>query len=131
VATPSALPAVSKPAAPRLLTPFPVVRIKGVLTPQGARVTLFTVRAPRGARVTVVCRGGGCPVRRWGPARGSARLRPFERPLRSGTTLTVTVTRASFVGKLTVIVIRRGAPPRRVDRCLVPGASRPLRCSAL
>ena len=36
-----------------MLKPFPIVRIKGVLTARGARVTLLTVRAPRGARLAL------------------------------------------------------------------------------
>jgi hypothetical protein len=135
VVPPPAPPAAPAPPAvsalsPQLMNPFPVVRIKGLLSPVGARVTLFTVRAPRAAQATVVCRGHGCPRRRWRPAPGSARLRPFERLLRAGIKLTVTVTEPGFVGKLTVITIRRAASPRRSDRCLVPGAAHPVRCSS-
>lgn len=119
-----------KPPSPTLLRPFPVVRIKGFLTPAGARITLFTVRAPRDAQVSVVCRGGGCPRHRFRPAPGSARLRPYERALTAGTRLTIAVTEPGFIGKLTVITIRRRAAPRRADRCLPPGAARGVRCPA-
>ncbi len=126
--TPTVVAAQPKPP---LLDPFPVVRIKGVLTLVGARITLFTVSAPRAAQVTVACRGRDCPRRRYRPARGAARLRPFERPLRAGTQLTVSVAEPGFVGKVTAIVIRRRAAPRRTDRCLVPGALHPVPCGAL
>jgi hypothetical protein len=134
VATPVPTPAppvVSAAPKPPLLAPFPVVRIKGVFTAAGARITLFTVSAPRTARVTVACHGRDCPRHRYRPAPGSARLRPFERPLRAGTQLTVSVTEPGFVGKVTALVIRHRAAPRRTDRCLVPGATHPVPCGAL
>ena len=113
-----------------MLAPFPVVRIKGLLTAAGARVTLLRVTAPRGARITVVCRGRHCPVRRLVFAAGTRRLRRFERELRAGTRLELTISKRGYVGKVTVIVIRRNAPPWRVDRCLAPGATRAVRCGA-
>jgi hypothetical protein len=133
-APPAPPPAAGSPEKPspraRMLQPFPVVRIRGVLTATGARVSLLSVKAPRGARVTVLCRGRDCPVRRFAPAAGIQRLRPFERPLRAGTRLEVSVTRPGYVGKLTVIVIRRDEAPWRSDRCLAPGAKRAVRCTA-
>ena len=96
-----------------MLEPFPVVRIKGVFTASGAHVSLLSVRAPRGARVKVACRGRDCPLRRFKPRAGVKRLRPFERDLRAGTRLEVTVTKPGYIGKVTVIVIRRNAAPRR------------------
>lgn len=113
--------------APRRMTPFPVVRVKGWLISSGARVTLLSVRAPRAARIEVFCSGGDCPRRRF-TSSGTTRLRPFERDLRAGTRLVVRVTRDGYVGKYTRIVIRRGAVPKRVDRCLDPGATRPVKC---
>ncbi len=123
-----ASPLASPAPAPRRLRPFPVVRIKGVLTAHGARVTLLSVRAPRGSSVTVVCRGRDCPTRRFTAPASTGRLRPFERALSAGTRLEVRVTKPGFIGKSTVIVIRRLAAPKRTDRCLPPGAQRPARC---
>lgn len=107
----------------RVLKPFPVVRLRGRLTATGARVTLFTVRAPKAAKITLRCRGKGCPAKRW--SRTSAqrkkaltRVGRFERSLRSGIVLTVSVTRRGYVGKRTTFVIKRGVAPARVDRCL-------------
>jgi hypothetical protein len=131
VPSPPPVAAPQPPGAPPLLDPFPVVRIKGLFTATGSRITLFTVKAPRRARVTVSCRGRGCPRHRYRPAAGSARLRPFERSLRAGTRLVVVVAEPGFVGKYTVIVIRRHVAPWRSDRCLVPGTSRPVRCTGL
>ena len=42
----------------------------------------------------------------------------YERGLRAGVKITVSVTRRGYVGKRTTFVIRRGAPPLRSDRCL-------------
>ena len=42
----------------------------------------------------------------------------FERSLRAGVKITVSVTRRGYVGKRTTFVIRRGLPPLRSDRCL-------------
>jgi len=115
-------------AAP-LLEPFPVVRIRGWLTPGGARITLLSVRGPRGALITARCRGASCPVRRLVRTASSlTRLRPFERRLRAGTRLDITVRERGRIGKWTTIVIRRGARPRRTDRCGEPGRARPTAC---
>ena len=117
-------------ARPRLLDPFPVVRVRGVLTRGGARVTLLTVRGPRDVRIFVRCRHGSCPRQRLAVAAAMTRLRPFERALRAGTRLEIKVVRPGWIGKWTVITIRRGAAPRRSDRCLYPGGLRPVRCPA-
>jgi hypothetical protein len=106
-----------------------VVRIKGVLTERGASVTLLSVRAPKGVQITVVCRGRDCPVRRYRPAAGVRRLRRFERELRAGTRLELSLTKRGYIGKYTVIVIRRGAAPWRSDRCLAPATERVVRCA--
>ena len=120
--------AQSTVAAPRLLRPFPIVRIKGRLTPSGARVTLLTVRAPRGARITVRCRGHSCPARRLARIATLTRIRTLERYLAAGTRIDVTVTRPDQIGKWTTIHIARGAPPRRRDRCVLPGGRSPVPC---
>ena len=123
--------------APRHMRPRPLVRIRGYLTTNGARVTLLSVRAPGGARIVVRCRGRGCPTRRMSRTvdpdrlartRGVTRLSRFERILRAGIRLTITVTKPDRIGKHTTIRIRRGAAPVRVDRCLLPNRSRPVAC---
>jgi len=124
-------PVTVAPAAtidPPLLDPFPVVRIRGLLTRGGARVTLLSVRAPRGTRIAAACFGRSCPVRRLARASLRTRLRPFERLLAAGTRLEIRVTKPGFVGKWTTIVIRRKSEPWRRDRCVQPGARRPGRC---
>ena len=104
----------------RAIRPFPVVRMKGRLTSSGAHVSLLSVRAPRAAKVTVHCKGH-CPTKSWAPSKRSKRLtraRAFERSLRSGTRITVIVTRSGYIGKRTTFVIRKGRAPSRTDKCL-------------
>jgi len=120
-------------AGPRMLSPFPTVRIRGMLTAGGARITLLTVRAPSGTRIAVRCFGSDCPARRWTRARATrlTRIARFQRRLAAGTRLVITVTRRNRIGKHTTIVIRRGKAPFRRDRCLPPGATKPVSCGAV
>jgi hypothetical protein len=118
-------------ASRRAIKPFPIVRMRGRLTLSGARVTLLSVRAPRAAKVAIRCKGA-CPRSSWSPRtreRTLTRVRAFERTLRSGTRLTVTVTRKGYIGKRTTFVIRRGKAPLRADRCL-NSRGRVTRCPA-
>ena len=111
-----------------MMSPRALVRIRGRLTRRGARITLLTVRAPRGARITVRCQGRGCPARRRASATKLTRLTRYQRHLRAGTKLVILVTKRGRIGKHTTIKIRRGKAPWRSDRCLYPGTSRPTRC---
>jgi hypothetical protein len=115
---------------PRMMNPLPVVRIRGRLTASGARITLLTVRAPRGARITVRCFGRRCPARRWAGTASLTRIARFQRAMPAGVRIVITVTKPRRVGKHTLITIRRGAAPTRRDRCLMPGSRKPVRCPA-
>ena len=130
--TPVETPAAPGPLGtprPLLLDPFPTVRIRGRLTPDGARVTRLSVKAPPGVSIEVSCHGNSCRTHKL--ARGAGiRLRRFERALRAGTRLEITVTKPGYVGKWTTIVIRRGAAPRRRDRCVYPGPRDRVQCPA-
>ena len=124
--------APAAPAAPRLMSPFPTVRLVGVVVPTGARITLVEARgAPRGARVTVRCSGRGCPwrVRRRIVETGRVRLSSFTRVLVGGARIEVLVRAPGVIGKYVAFRIRAGKRPLRVDRCLMPGASEPTRCT--
>ena len=116
---------------PSLLDPFPVVRIRGLLTPAGARLTLFTIRVPSSVSVDVRCRGRSCRQQGFTGRTSDQsliRLRRFERPLRAGTRLAIKVTQAGRIGKWTTILIRRGAAPKRSDQCAYPNARVPAPC---
>jgi hypothetical protein len=57
-------------------------------------------------------------------------VRIFRRQyLRAGVRLEVFVTKRGMIGKYTRFRIRRGKAPARLDRCLVPGVKKPVRCS--
>ena len=113
------------------MRPFPVVRIAGLLLPWGARVRLLTVQSPRGAIVTVRCRGEGCPLRslRRRTRKRLVHIQGLERRLPAGIRVEILVRKRNLIGKYTRIGIRSGArPPLRLDRCLQPGRSAPVRC---
>jgi len=127
------------PAGPALMTPFPLVRLAGLIYPRSVRIRVLSVRAPVGARISVRCRGRSCPVRstvRLVRAKGSRTAatmafgRLQNRRLTSGTRLEIRVTSAGRIGKYTSFRFRAGAAPRRVDRCLIPGRSAPAPCPA-
>jgi hypothetical protein len=129
---------VINPAA-SLMQPFPVVRIAGTDTAWGARLKLIKVQQmPAGVRITVRCRGRGCPIksiRRIAVSnkRGVApvEFRLLERSLRAGVTLEIFVYKAGKIGKYTRFTIRRGRLPERLDMCLDPSGTKPLPCPSV
>jgi PKD domain len=114
---------------PELLSPFPVVRLVGEVTVGGAVVSALVVDATAGARVAVRCRGAQCPYKR-AAARASSRVRfrRLQRSLAAGTVIAVSVTKRGTIGKYTRFRIRGGQRPARLDRCLMPGKRKPVRC---
>ena len=54
----------------------------------------------------------------------------FERMSASGTKLTVSVTRAGYIGKRTTFTIRRGKAPLRKDTCLSSTSGKTQKCPA-
>ena len=116
-------------AAPRVMAPFPVVRYAGALTRRGARLTLFSVRAPRGgARVAARCLGRGCPRPQALRASGVRRLVALQRSYRAGVRIVVRITGRNRIGKYVRITIRKGRPPARRDACVWPGSRVPRAC---
>jgi PKD repeat protein len=125
-------PSPPAPVAPALMKPFPTVRLVGVVLPRGARITFVEVRGgPRGARVTVRCTGKGCPFRsrRLVAETGRVRLSDFKRVLIAGARIEVFVRAPNVIGRYVAFRIRAAKPPVRADRCLMPGASEPTRCT--
>jgi hypothetical protein len=110
------------------MSPFPVVRVSGTYTRWGAVFRRVSVSAPRGATITVNCRGPGCPFSRRVRIVRVVRLRSLERAFRAGARLEIRVTKPGVVGKYTRVRIRAGRPPTRQDRCVMPGSWRPVRC---
>jgi hypothetical protein len=127
----SELPGRSAVPAPEIMRPFPIVRIVGRSTGFGARIKLLVVRgAPRGAKVTVRCRGRRCRLRPRGKyvRFGSARFRSFERRVPAGVRIQVFVTQPGRIGKYTSFKIRRTRPPLREDLCVTSVRAKPRRC---
>jgi hypothetical protein len=104
---------------------------------------------PPGARVAIVCRGGGCPFARRvirtpttrlvckphhkrckhkpAPARTNVDLTQLfsGRHLAAHTHLTFTLTKPRTIGAVYALTIRPGAPPSASNACLAPGSSKP------
>jgi hypothetical protein len=118
----------AKRPKPRMIKPFPTVRIRGHLTRTGANIKLLTVKAPKGVRITLTCKGRGCPLREVAQATALWHIPQFERNLRAGTRLTITITKPGHVTKVTTITIRRHKAPARTDLCRLPDATRLTRC---
>ncbi len=112
----------------KFIAPFPVVRISGRFTRDRTKLTRVTVNAPRGARIGVDCKGRGCPYRRKAIAVKLVRVRALQRSYRPGATIEIRVTQPQKIGKYTHVRTRRGKPPVRLDRCLMPGSTRPVKC---
>jgi hypothetical protein len=121
-----------------LLLPVPIVRIAGSETSSGVNLSVLSVQAPVTARVTVTCRGHGCPARSVSIlARASKRsratsvqiaFRRFERALPAGVILEIRVFKPGQIGKYTRFAIRRHLVPVRVDACLGSGNPQPIAC---
>lgn len=115
----------------RKLRPFPRLVLAGRLLRGRTRVSRLVVTGPRGATVSVRCRGRGCARRSFRARLGRSRrirLRRFQRTYRPGAIIEIRVTRGQAIGKFTRIRIRATRPPSRRDLCLVPGTARPSRC---
>jgi hypothetical protein len=114
-----------------LLTPFPIIRLRGAADKRGVRISLLSVRAPVAATVSIYCTGPSCPRRRVVITAGKAlvRARKFEkRLLRNGTTLKIYVTKPGFVGKYTRFRLLKSRLPQRVDRCVTKPGTKPRPC---
>jgi len=112
------------------LSPAPKVRLNGLIYATGVRVQALGVRAPKGALVTVHCKGKGCPVkeRRKRINKGPVRFKTFERFLRAGTRLEIFVTKKGKIGDYTSWTIRRNRAPKRVDACVAGASLRRVSC---
>ena len=110
------------------------IDIKGSLSGSFTRLKRLSVQAPAGAIVMVKCKGKDCPkaaksaIKR---SKGRAiRFKVLEKRLRAGTKVIVTATKTGFIGKQATFTMRSGKEPKRVNRCLLPGAKRATTCPA-
>jgi PKD domain len=123
-------PLVGPTPLPRMLTPFPIVRLVGSVTELGTQIRLLSVRAPKGAQVLVRCRGRGCPVKRAKriAGRDPVRFDALRRLMPAGVVLEVLVRRRDGIGKFTRFRLRQNRRPLRADGCLWPGTDRMAPC---
>jgi PKD domain len=127
---PSPPPLVGPIPLPRMLSPFPIVRLIGSVTELGTEINLLAVRAPKGAKALVRCLGRGCPVKRKQKLVGPKPVRfdAFKQLLPAGVVLEVLVQRGDSIGKFTRFKLRQNRRPRRADGCLWPGTNRMAPC---
>jgi hypothetical protein len=112
------------------IRPFPVVRVAGRFTRRHTTVTHVSVRAPRGVRIRIECRGKGCAYRRRAMTSRLVRVRSLQGRYRPGAILVIRVTKPGQIGKYVRLHVRKGRAPMRIDRCLLPGERRAVRCPA-
>jgi hypothetical protein len=112
------------------IRPFPVIRIAGRFKGTRTTLTRVTVRTPRGTRIRIRCSGKGCAFKRKAVAAKLISLRSLRRTYRPKATIEIRVTKAKKIGKYTRVRTRRGKAPVRIDRCLMPGKTKPVRCPA-
>lgn len=129
---PSPPPLVGPIPLPRMLSPFPIVRLIGSVTELGTEINLLAVRAPKGAKALVRCLGRGCPVKRQKKLVGPKPVRfdAFKQLLPAGVVLEVLVQRGDSIGKFTRFKLRQNRRPRRADACVWPGTNRMAPCPA-
>lgn len=137
-ATATAIAATPTPTATPTVTPRPrqILVTLGYdykAFPRQTRLFSLTVKnVPRGATVTASCRKG-CVRRSFsvhGAKRSQVALTPLvaKKPLKVGTTITVSVTQAGAIGALKTLTIRPRKPPRIGTACLRPGTTTRMRC---
>jgi hypothetical protein len=118
----------SADTALRFIDPFPVVRIAGRFKGKRTTLTRVSVRAPKGARIRFDCKDRGCPYKRKALVAKLITVRSLQRTYRPKATIEVRITEPKKIGKYTRVRTRKGKAPVRIDRCLMPGKSKPVRC---
>jgi hypothetical protein len=119
-----------------LMQPFPVVRIAGTYNANGVKLRLLRVQQmPAGARVTIRCKGHGCPLKSLSRLAASTghtvaeiEFKRFEHWLPAGVSLEILVSKQGDIGKYTRFRVRHAKLPERVDMCLEATGSKPLAC---
>ena len=121
------------PTTVRKMRPFPKVVVTGRLARGLTFISGLVIRrGPRGASVSVRCRGRGCPrgggFRGKLNRRGELRLKRYQRIYGPGATVEIRVTKRGTIGKFTRLRVRARSVPSRRDACLKPGATNFSRC---
>jgi hypothetical protein len=97
--------------------------------------SLAVKNVPKGATVTVTCKGKGCPAKKVKGKRkvasftkrnasGAVSLSPWaKRSLRVGTALRIVVTKPGAIGIVKTLTVRARKAPRVGTQCLQPGST--------
>ena len=110
------------------IRPFPVVRVAGRFVGKRTKLTRVSVRTPKGTRIRIRCAGHGCPYKRKAVAAKLIGVRSLQRTYRAKAQIEFFVTQPKKIGKYTRVRMRRVKAPLRLDRCLMPGKTKPVRC---
>jgi hypothetical protein len=113
-----------------------IVTNQWVVLRRFTRLTALVVHnAPKGARITLSCKGRGCPFKRPRRRTVSRELqrivlhRSFRRArLRSGARVRLVITAAGSVGRTYTFVVKRGEVPRKTTTCRAPGQAKGRSC---
>lgn len=125
------------PTALPQLSPPPLVRIVGVTTKRGARISRLTARVPVGTAIVSRCiakRKKRCPYSqkvmliKGAVGTRSIHIKGFERSFRAGVVLELYVVKTGHTGKFTSFTIRLHRTPRRRDRCVSGLTLTPVIC---
>ena len=121
-------PPVVQDTTLHFIRPFPVIRVAGRFVGLRTKLTRVTVRTPKGTRIRIRCTGRGCPYKRKAVAAKLIGVRSLQRTYRASAQIEFLVTEPQKIGKYTRIRMRRGKAPLRLDRCVMPGETKPVRC---
>jgi hypothetical protein len=115
-----------------LISPFPTVRIRGLIIGSKVKVSLLSVTSKVGVSIKVLCSGKGCPKKaqtKTTKKGGVIRFSALKRTLSNGAIVRVYVSKKGQIGKYTRFRIQKGKAPVRVDMCLpANGSSKPRTC---
>jgi hypothetical protein len=115
-----------------LISPFPTVRIRGLIIGSQVKVSLLSVTSKVGVSIKVLCSGKGCPKKaqtKTTKKGGVIRFSALKRTLGNGAIVRVYVSKKGQIGKYTRFRIQKGKAPVRVDMCLpANGSSKPRTC---
>ena len=134
------------PTPPPVVAPPPVVgperftvTVEFAFRRSTAKSTTFTAltvkNVPKGATVSVTCKGKGCPAKKVKGKRKAVTftkrnasrtlsLKPWAKAsLRTGTALRIVVTKPGSIGMVKTLTVRARKAPRIVTSCLRPGST--------
>lgn len=110
----------------------PRVSLQTRRTGTRTRIVRLRVTARRGWRVSVRCRGQGCPrssIIRQASSSNPLRIKRLERTFRRTTTIEIWATRRGTVGTIVRYALRPRQAPLRTESCLAAGARTATRCA--